>query len=72
MRFLHTFQLADFLDTHYPVRKTRIVFRSNDAVEIAASLVSMAPEPAELDTIVAQLSGLAGIEHATSSVSALD
>ena len=56
----------------YPVRETRVVFRSNEAVEIAAALVSMAAEPNELDAIVTQLSAIAGVEHATWSVSALD
>jgi putative Mg2+ transporter-C (MgtC) family protein len=65
--------LIDKLETaNYPVRETRIIFRSNEAVEIAASLVSMAAEPGELDAVVTQLSGIAGVEHASWSVSALD
>ena len=57
---------------NYPVRETRVIFRSNETVEIAASLVSMAAEPGELDAVVTQLSGIAGVEHASWSVSALD
>jgi putative Mg2+ transporter-C (MgtC) family protein len=65
--------LIDKLESaNYPVRETRIIFRSNEAVEIAASLVSMAAEPSELDAVVTQLSGIAGVEHASWSVSALD
>jgi len=57
---------------NYPVRETRVIFRSNEAVEIAASLVSMAAEANELDAIVTQLSAVPGVEHASWTVSALD
>jgi len=56
----------------YPVRETRIVFRSNDNVEVAAVLVPLAAEPDDLDAIVADLSRVPGVSHATWSVSALE
>ena len=56
----------------YPVRETRIVFHSNDTVEVSAVLVPLAVEPAELDGVVAELSKVPGVSHATWNVSALE
>jgi len=56
----------------YPVRETRIVFHSDDNVEVAAVLVPLAVEPAELDAVVAELSKVPGVSHATWNVSALE
>jgi putative Mg2+ transporter-C (MgtC) family protein len=56
----------------YPVRETRIVFHPNDNVEVSAVLVPLAAEPSDLDKIVADLSKLPGVSHATWNVSALE
>jgi putative Mg2+ transporter-C (MgtC) family protein len=56
----------------YPVRETRIVFHGSDNVEVAAVLVPLAVEPAELDAVVAELSKVPGVSHATWNVSALE
>ena len=55
-----------------PVRESKIVFRSNDNVEVAAILVPLAVEPGELDAVVGDLSKLPGVSHATWSMSALE
>src|SRR6201985_2207061 len=47
----------------YPVRETRIVFHSNDNVEVSAVLVPLAVEHAELDAVVAELSKVQGVSH---------
>jgi putative Mg2+ transporter-C (MgtC) family protein len=56
----------------YPVRETRIVFHSNDNVEVAAVLVPLAAAPDDLDAVVADLSKLPGVSHATWQVNALE
>jgi putative Mg2+ transporter-C (MgtC) family protein len=56
----------------YPVRESRIVYRSDDNVEVAAELVALVVEPDELDTVVAELEKLPGVSHATWNVSALE
>jgi putative Mg2+ transporter-C (MgtC) family protein len=56
----------------YPVRESRTIYRSIDNVEVVALLVSLAVEPDELDAIVAGLSKLPGVSHATWNVSALE
>ncbi len=56
----------------YPIRETKLVYRSNDSVEIAARLVSLAVDPRDLDAVVNELSKLPGVSHATWSVSALE
>jgi len=56
----------------YPVRETKIVFHSNDNVDVSAILVSLSVEPGELDTVVADLSKMPGVSHATWHVSALE
>ena len=57
---------------NYPVRETKVVYRSDDNVEVAAVLVSLAVEPGDLDAIVAALAKLPGVSHATWNVSALE
>ena len=56
----------------YPVRESKIVFHSGDNVEVAAVLVPRAAEPADLDEVVADLSKLPGVGHATWRMSALE
>jgi putative Mg2+ transporter-C (MgtC) family protein len=56
----------------YPIRETRIVFHSNDNVEVSAVLVPLAVEPDDLDSVVADLSKMPGVSHATWHVSALE
>ena len=56
----------------YPVRETRIVFHSDDNVEVSAVLVPLAVEPGDLDGVVTELSRVAGVSHATWTVSALE
>jgi putative Mg2+ transporter-C (MgtC) family protein len=54
----------------YPVREGKIVFHSDDNVEVVAVLVARAAAPADLDAVVADLSKLPGVSHATWSMSA--
>jgi putative Mg2+ transporter-C (MgtC) family protein len=73
----HAAQIRDSLNERleaasYPVRETSILFRSDDNVEVAAVLVPLAAEPDDLDQIVADLSKLPGVSHATWNVSALE
>jgi putative Mg2+ transporter-C (MgtC) family protein len=56
----------------YPIRETKVVYRSSDNVEIAATLVSLAVDPRDLDAVIAELSELPGVSHATWSVSTLE
>jgi len=70
-------EVRDFMNERleaasYPVRETRIVFHPNDNVEVSAVLVPLTAEPGDLDRIVADLSKLPGVSHATWNVSALE
>ncbi|MGE5158285.1 MAG: MgtC/SapB family protein [Gemmatimonas sp.] len=56
----------------YPVRETKVIYRSDDNVEVAAELVTLAAEPGELDAVVAGLAQLPGVSHATWNVSAME
>jgi putative Mg2+ transporter-C (MgtC) family protein len=56
----------------YPVRESKVVYRSNDNVEVAAVLVPLAVEPGDLDAVISDLSKLTGVSHATWSISALE
>ncbi|WP_407178386.1 MgtC/SapB family protein [Bradyrhizobium sp. STM 3562] len=56
----------------YPIRETKVVYRSDDNVEVAAELATLAAEPDELDAIIADLSRIAGVSHATWNVSAME
>ena len=74
---LHVAELREALDERleaakYPVRETEVAYRSDDIVEITATLVPLAAETAELDRVTAELSRLPGVRHATWNVSALE
>ena len=56
----------------YPVRESKVVFRSNDNVEVTAVLVPLAVVPGDLDAVISELSKLPGVSHATWSISALE
>lgn len=47
--------VARLLAAHYPVSDVDVVERTDDCVEIVATLVSTAVEPKELDAVVADL-----------------
>jgi putative Mg2+ transporter-C (MgtC) family protein len=65
--------LNERLETvNYPIRETKVVYRSNDSVEIAAKLVSLAVDQEDLAAVVAELSKLPGVNHATWNVSTLE
>ena len=73
----HAAEVRDFLNerleaANYPLRETKVVYRSSDNVEIAAMLVSLAVEAEELDAVVAALSKQPGVSYATWHVSALE
>jgi putative Mg2+ transporter-C (MgtC) family protein len=55
----------------YPVRETEVAYRSDDNVEIIATLVPLAVDAAELDRVTGELAKLPGVRHATWNVSAL-
>jgi putative Mg2+ transporter-C (MgtC) family protein len=70
-------EIRDFLNerleiANYPIRETKVVYRSNDNVEVVAILVSLAVEPKELDVVVAELAGRPGVTYATWNVHALE
>jgi putative Mg2+ transporter-C (MgtC) family protein len=56
----------------YPVRESKVMYRSNDNVEVVAVLVPLAVEPGDLDAVVSDLSKFPGVSHATWSISALE
>jgi putative Mg2+ transporter-C (MgtC) family protein len=56
----------------YPVRETDVAYRSEDNVEIIATLVPLAVDAAELDRVTAELARMPGVRHATWNVSALE
>jgi len=56
----------------YPVRETEVAYRSDDNVEIIATLVPLAVDAAELDRVAADLARMPGVRHATWNVSALE
>src|SRR3984957_2550870 len=66
------FLLEKLAAANYPVRETNVVYRSEDDAEIVATLVSLSIEPDELDAVVASLSALPGVRHATWNVRALE
>jgi len=73
----HAAEVREFVNERleaasYPVRETKIVFHSNDNVEVGAVLVPLAVEPGDLDGVVAELSKTPGVSHATWTVSALE
>ena len=56
----------------YPIRETSLMYHSDDNVEVVAELVTLSAEPDELDAVVAALSRLPDVTHATWNVSALE
>jgi putative Mg2+ transporter-C (MgtC) family protein len=56
----------------YPVRETEVAYRSEDNVEIIATLVPLAVDAAELDRVTAELARMPGVRHATWNVSTLE
>jgi putative Mg2+ transporter-C (MgtC) family protein len=73
----HAAGVRDFMSERleaasYPVRETKIVFHSNDNVEVGAVLVPLTVEPGDLDGVVSELSKTPGVSHATWTVSALE
>jgi len=56
----------------YPIRETKVMYHSDDNVEVAAELVSLSVEPDDLDAVVAGLSKLPDVTHATWNVNALE
>ena len=73
----HAAEVRDFLNerleaTNYPIRETKVVYRSNDNAEITAGLVSLAVDSADLEAVAAELAKLPGVRHSTWSVSTLD
>lgn len=66
-------KLSEVLDAaSYPIRDIKITHRSDDIVEVAAELVTLAAEPKELDGVIAALADLPGVSHATWNISALE
>ena len=66
-------KLAETLErASYPIRETKVIYRSDDNVEVAAELVTLAAEPDELDGVVAALTALPGVSHAAWNVSAME
>src|SRR6201995_3843511 len=59
-------------EAKYPVADVKVVEHGDDLLEIVATLVSTAIEPAELDTVVADLERQPGVRHATWEVSTTD
>ncbi|WP_454886200.1 MgtC/SapB family protein [Sphingomonas oryzagri] len=65
--------LVDHLELmRYPVAETEIVDRSDETVEIRATLVSTAAVDADLDAIVAHLGKAHAVQHATWEVQTQD
>lgn len=70
-------EIRDFLNerlaiANYPIRETKVIYRSNDIVEIVAILVSLAVEPKELDAVTAELAARPGVTYATWNVRTLE
>lgn len=57
---------------NYPVRDAEVVYRPGDKADIVATLVSLSIEPEELDAVVAGLTGMPGVDHATWNIRALE
>jgi putative Mg2+ transporter-C (MgtC) family protein len=56
----------------YPVREITVTDREPDSVELVATLVATAAEPAELDQIVARLDAASFMEHASWTMRSLE
>ncbi|MFG1424419.1 MgtC/SapB family protein [Roseixanthobacter liquoris] len=57
---------------HYPVGDVEVTERSNDKVEILATLVSTAVDAAEIDAVIAEIEKQPGVLHTTWSSSTQD
>jgi putative Mg2+ transporter-C (MgtC) family protein len=56
----------------YPIRETKLIYRSEDNVEITRELVTLAAVSAELNRVVTGPTSLARVSHATWNVSAME
>ncbi|HWF77313.1 MAG TPA: MgtC/SapB family protein [Caulobacteraceae bacterium] len=56
---------------HYPIQEIETLSESDEAVELAATLVQTSAEPAELDALVVELERDPRVQNATWTVSAL-
>ena len=66
-------ELADALDkASYPIRDIEVVERSDEVTELAATLISTAVDPNELDAVAASLAALPFVTHASWSSSTDD
>jgi len=70
-------EVRDFVNEHlaaasYPVRETKIIFHSDDNVEVSAILVPLVAERNDLDNVVSDLLKVPGVSHATWSMRALE
>jgi putative Mg2+ transporter-C (MgtC) family protein len=59
-------------EASYPVREVEVAPRSDDVVELTATLVSTAIEPSELDAVTAALEASPLVTHASWSSTADD
>jgi putative Mg2+ transporter-C (MgtC) family protein len=59
-------------EAKYPVADVKVVEHGDDLLEIVATLLSTAINPAELDAVVADLERQPGVRHATWEVSTTD
>ncbi|MFG1397162.1 MgtC/SapB family protein [Roseixanthobacter pseudopolyaromaticivorans] len=57
---------------HYPVGDVEVIERSNDKVEILATLVSTAVDASEIDAVIAEIEKHPGVLHTTWSSSTQD
>jgi Uncharacterized membrane protein len=64
--------VARLLAAHYPVSDVDVVERTDDCVEIVATLVSTAVEPKELDAVVADLAARPDVRDAAWSARTAD
>ena len=66
-------ELTDALEkANYPIRDIEVVERSDEVTELAATLVSTAVDPGELDAVAASLRALPSVSHVSWSSSADD
>jgi putative Mg2+ transporter-C (MgtC) family protein len=66
------FLLEKLEAANYPVRDVNVVSRSEDNIEIVATLASLSIEPGELDAVAASLTALSGVRHASWNVRTLE
>ena len=66
------FLLEKLEAANYPVREINVVSRSEENTEIVATLASLSIEPGELDAVVASLTALPGVRHASWNIRTLE